>query len=369
MVKDFRSWLGNTGNKHTQTIFERCALTLASRKIDRNLQRNASKVDSTKENKKDSMEDKVGLEIDAIFLETYVMAVELNLFGEGPPLHMNGKHNSRSRGDGNRREQMFSEQYNHGEFSSICEKRIQLNPTLLELFSIGEERLKDYFNVYLKEGDLDETYRGKEDDNYVSLKSIPIFQKEVQEAKDQKIKRVTSVTYSDLNSWYTAAELVKEIHYLNRIIRSLGKTDEQEKLGKKKDQNVVKVILLREKIKHLDKEWEAKRNSEITDEVGGASEEKDVSEVLEKELENSFFTFGSYTLNDQNKEMSKKYSFIRRRYLTDDTGSNNHDDGSIHHHNELCFDDTEDDNLQSSPNIRRGTNYGDLFDLMEMDRH
>ena len=285
MVKDFRSWLGNTGNKHTQTIFERCALSLVSRMRDRDLQHEVYKAKSSN-NKNNKKKDDSGLEIDSIFLETYVMAIETNLFGDGPPRHMTSRYSSKDRGDGRRRERIFSEEYKRNEFSTICDKALNLNEELLELYSIGEKRLSDYFNSYLKKGDLDETYRGNEDENYVSLQSLPVFKKEVQDKKNLKISRVTSTLFDELNKGYTAVELVKELKYLNETIESLGLgKDQKEKRANRKDQNIIKVILLRERIKLVDKEWEARRRNEIKRQMGETDDDRGITEIIEKELQ------------------------------------------------------------------------------------
>lgn len=62
------------------------------------------------------------------------MAVNANLFGEGPPVHFqkcetNAKHT-------------LANEYVRNEFSTLCNKDEKLNLKVLKLFAIGEACLK-----------------------------------------------------------------------------------------------------------------------------------------------------------------------------------------------------------------------------------
>ena len=81
MMRDFRMWLGKTGNAHTGTLLERCAVMLGQLKRDKNIARTFLHADSANAREKEDAK----LYVNAIFCEVFVFAMEANLFGDGPP--------------------------------------------------------------------------------------------------------------------------------------------------------------------------------------------------------------------------------------------------------------------------------------------
>ena len=99
-MRDFRKWLGKTGNKFTGTLLERCALTLATRKEVLNV---AGRSGVNAGGSTESAPDEESVHVDYIFCEVFVFAMETNLFGPGPPRHCNTRGASKGRDKGRRR--------------------------------------------------------------------------------------------------------------------------------------------------------------------------------------------------------------------------------------------------------------------------
>ena len=131
MMKDFRMWLGKHGTSHTGTLLERCALTLVRRKQDRAIGRRAYTGGA-----ESLSEDKDEIEINAIFCEAFVFAMDSNFFGTGPPRHCN------RRGPCKKRDVQQSEEFTTGEdgFSTVANSMILLNKDSLKILSTGEDR-------------------------------------------------------------------------------------------------------------------------------------------------------------------------------------------------------------------------------------
>ena len=300
-------------------MFERCALTLVDRKKARDLQRKVSKVGSAgkKKDKGRDCEDNA-LEIDAIFLEVFVLATELNLFGEGPPCHMDSRRNSKNRGEScDQQKKRFSCEYLPYEFSTFYApkgQQVHLNKNLLKLVSIGEGRLRDYFEVYLKKGDLNCTYRGKDAEGYVSLKKLPTFAKDIQDDINCKKERCHSIDYKVLKT-HTNEELKQEIKCLNGIFRGLNCNGEMEKVSTSKDENIGILISLRRILKRNSDAWkdykeQQIRNIESPNDEEGLSNEV-VADILANELENVFFNLGEYR---NNATATKNFVFNATKY-------------------------------------------------------
>lgn len=80
MMRDFRMWLGKHGTSHTKTLLERCAVTLVGNKQTRASARRTYTGGGDSE-----IPSNDDVEIDLIFCEAFVHAVDCNYFGEGPP--------------------------------------------------------------------------------------------------------------------------------------------------------------------------------------------------------------------------------------------------------------------------------------------
>lgn len=366
MVKDFRSWLGNKGNKHTEAIFERCALTLVERKRVRDLQRKTSKVGSMKKDETVNENAKKELELDAIFLETFVLATELNLFGEGPPRHMDGKRSSSKRGEGEQRSRRYSRLYEENEFSSFSLQHNdgKFNVELLKLFGIGEERLKEYFRIYLKQGDLNCAYRGKDADEYVSLKRIPTFAKEISDELTMKRERCISLQYAPLKT-YTNTELIEEINFINSFFANHGMNDERRVASRNiKEENVQKLMYMRERLRLLSnskwKEYRDEQLRKVTNGDEGLSPVAEIKDVLEEQLKQPLFYFGDYGANFP--AASQLFNFERKKYINDnseeeDPQPNFEPHGTI----DMGSDDEEEFVPVQRLNGRRKTNFNGLL--------
>ena len=94
MIRDFRKWLGKTGNKFTGTLLEQCALTLGTRKDLLNV---AGRSGVNAGGSTESAPDEESVHIDYISCEVFVFAMETNLFGPGPPQHCNTRWASKGR--------------------------------------------------------------------------------------------------------------------------------------------------------------------------------------------------------------------------------------------------------------------------------
>jgi len=308
-MKDLRMWLGNAGSKHTGTLLERCALLLVQRKNQRNLEREAVKVHSTKSNEH---EDKEELYVDAVFCEVFVFATETRLFGPGEPLHCAKRTSSKERGEGEVRAFKYGPYYESGEFTSICDKKVRLNKEMLRIFSIGKGRLADYFDVFLRTGDFDDPFRPEDDENGVSLKSVKPLEEDAQHESKMKIVRSTSTKFEVLDQNYLARDLVDEIHYLNEVI---GDDGPHEEAGGTKEENIAKVIVLRLRMKAKNKEWADEREQMVEEEIERQNgQDVPIETIMEEELNNSFFMLDHFTC----EKALALHTFKRELYIEDD---------------------------------------------------
>lgn len=279
-MRDLRVWLGKTGNKHSMALLERCALTLVDRKKNRNL-------GCTNKHKGDQVEEgDVG--IDSIFCEVFVFAVDCNLFGKGPPKHFKNRSSSSKR-------DISREFTNNDEdgFATICDANEKLNKEIISIFSIGEDRLKRYFNAFTKNGKHLEPYHS-EDERHggVSLRSIKPLLKESNEFRNAQVKRSVTVKQKDIDKWYNRDELKIELEELIKYYKETidNDLDDNFKPEDTKESNIPKLIMLRKMIIKSDPNWSSTRINEIKRKmVEEDSEQEDIGTMITNELDSKLF--------------------------------------------------------------------------------
>ena len=322
-MKDLRVWLGKTGNKFTGTLLERCALSLTKRKVDRDLARSANTGGSMPY---ELDEEEIGVDVDYIFCEVFVLAIESNLFGPGEPLHMKKQGCSKDRGVGDHRTSFFAySNESDDDFSTICDVRAHLNKDSLAIYSTGVSRMSEYFNVFLKEGDLGDTYRSEDADNGgVSLKSVKPLRKDADEESDMRISRATSTKYDVINDNYDSGELDGEILYL---YDQLGDNVQQEGVSRtSKEIKIASVMKLRHEIKTLNRAWVSTRESEIYAiiESERGEQHNSIQDILKAELNNGFFRLDLY----DTEKATKLHTFKRKKYIDASDLNSDDEDGS-----------------------------------------
>ena len=326
MMRDFRKWLGKTGNKFTGTLLERCALTLATRKEVLNV---AGRSGVNAGGSTESAPDEESVHVDYIFCEVFVFAMETNLFGPGPPRHCNTRGASKGRDKGRRRggdriSRHFSNMFIAGEdgFSTICDPTAKLNRNSLRIFDIGDKRLRSYYDVYHKTGDLHDPHRTEDETNGgVSLKSVKPLSTDAEKDNRMKVERSTTTKFEVINSNYTVNELDTEITYLrDYIVTNINGqfTDDLLPPSRVKDNCVAKVIVLRNIIIGANgSDWINVRKEEITNAIeierhqGGDA--NSIERIITEELANEFYNLSSYT----DSKRFKSFSFSRVKYIAE----------------------------------------------------
>ena len=287
MMKDLRMWLGKSGTSHTGTLLERCALTLVQRKRDRATSRRAY-TGGTKSlpNNKDI------IEIDAIFCEAFVFAMDCNFFGEGPPHHCN------RRGPYVSRDMERSVNYEPGEegFSILSNKSVLVNKLLLSIFSIGDSRLRRYFEKYTKDGTFfTSSYRSEDEaaNDGVSLKTVEPLRQDAEKEMKSKIERSTSTDYKKIDLSYNKDELKIDL----QVLYNYYKDNYDQNLdnyyapnGDSKAQNICKIITLRRWVLERNPLWKEATERRIRDEWQQSQEDLAIESIMEKELQLPFLT-------------------------------------------------------------------------------
>jgi len=309
--------MGNTGNKHTCTLLECCALMLARRKEQRNLARAALMGNSATPDK--TNDDAEGIAVDYIFCEVFLFAIETNLWGPGEPRHCAKRSNSEKQGEGDRRMLNFMRCYDgeNKEFTTLCDHEKHINKNMLRIFSTGDSFMKDYFNVFMKNGALDDPHHSEDpEQGGVSLKAVKPLAEDAKEDSRMKIVRATSLEYEIIKKQYLADELKCELEYLNSLVA----TEREQPVVRTKEENIHKVIVLRMFIMNINQNWERDRRSEIEIEVALSTAEDDASinEIMENELQNEFFTLGSYS----SPKANESFNFRASKYRIDSTDIN-----------------------------------------------
>ena len=340
MMRDFRMWLGKTGNAHTGTLLERCAVMLGQLKRDKNIARTFLHADSANAREKEDAK----LYVNAIFCEVFVFAMEANLFGDGPPMHCKKRASSRQKGaDGATRASNYEEFTSGSDFSCIClgsdKKQVKLNKELLRVLNIGERRVMDYYDTYMVHGDLDDPSRSEGPDG-VSLKSVKPLKRDIENDIKSKIERTTSTKLGDIGKFYTKAELDDEIYYLNSVLLELDPCANPQRKGKLKDESQSKVFLLCLQIIELDETWVERRTAEVKEEIlrEMSGYEDSVEDIAAAEINNPFFSFTHHTTT---KKGTRMFTFKRAKYGSAD---NDCPDLEIHDGDEPSLVDENDQN-------------------------
>ena len=269
-------------------------------------------------------EEEIGVDVDYIFCEVFVLAIESNLYGPGEPLHLKKQGCSKDRGVGDHRTFFPYSNESDDDFSTICDMRAHLNKNSLAIYSTGVRRMSEYFNVFLKEGDLGDTYRSEDADNGgVSLKSVKPLRKDADEESDMRISRATSTKYDVINDNYDSGELDGEILYL---YDKLGDNVQQEGVSRIKEIKIASVMKLRHQIKTLDRAWVSTRESEINAiiESERGEQHNSIQDILNAELGNGFFRLDLY----DTEKATKLHTFKRKKYIHASDLNSDDEDGS-----------------------------------------
>ena len=307
-MKDLRMWLGKNGTVYTSTLLERCAMTLVNRKATRASGRRANKggANETSSKKDDDVE------IDVIFCEAFVHAIDSNYFGKGPP-----KHNKP--GPSCKRNNSNSEDFIPGEegYSTVGDAKKLLNKDVLKIFNIGEDRAQKYFNRFARNPDFYSCSKRseKEDDENkgVSLKTVEPLKAGAENDMRIKIKRSTSVQYEVLNkhSVYTVPDLKVDLQELLNEYKRRFDVDEGvfgPCSSDSKSALINKLIMLRQMMIAKDSDWKERRETEVRRLLERDFDRTDINRIIENELRDPFYSLqhGSDTVN-----IDHVYSFTR----------------------------------------------------------
>jgi hypothetical protein len=335
MMKDLRVWLGKTGNKHSMALLERCALTLVDRKNNRSL-------GCTNKHKGDQELEEGDVGIDAIFCEVFVFVVDCNLFGKGPPKHFKNRSSSTKRG--------ISREFTNNEdgFSTICDANEKLNKEIISIFSIGESRLKRYYNAFTKNGKHLETYRS-EDERHggVSLRSIKPLVRESKEFWISQVKRSVTVKQKDIDRWYNRFDLKMELEELIKYYKETidNNLDDNFNPGDTKESNIPKLIMLRNMIKSHVPNWSTRRMKEIEEkmEEERGAHDLDIEVMIARELNTKLFRLPAHDRYDQIHTLKRLTNSEQNDVITNDT---------------IEFGSDDDDHNMSDGNVDRRKSNG-----------
>jgi|AntRauTorckE5430_2_1112549.scaffolds.fasta_scaffold03186_3 hypothetical protein len=293
-------WMGKTGNIFTETLLERCALQLAKMKEARNLCKAAERGGSSSPDIED--DDEAGIEVDYVFCEVFVFASETNLFGPGEPLHYKKQASSKGRGESRGKGKTYG-RTDDASFSTICNEKEQLNKNSLRIYSVGNSRLKRYFDTFHKDGDIMDPYRGEINSNGgVSLKSIKPLKVDAEKDINDKVIASTSTKFNEIQKHYSnQASAHVEVTYLHEYVeQNIDETISDDLRCDSDDQvesSIAKIMVLRQLIIKHDKFWVTNRSMEIKISLEQEQGEHDqsIQEIIDTELEDDFFKLQSFT--------------------------------------------------------------------------
>ena len=297
-MRDFQMWLGKHGTAHTATLLERCAVTLVNRKEAR---ASARRLYTGGGDSEIPCNDDV--EIDMIFCEAFVHAVDCNYFGEGPPRHIKP-------GPCCNRRVSDIEEFSPGEegFSTVGDSKKVLNKEVIRIFSIGEERAQRYFRTFAAKPDFYSNPQRSEKEESgnigVSLEAIHPLKVDAQKSMKIKITGATSVKYEEIENAYKKPELVIALRSLfNEYKEKFDQQIAQHIFGPqnadKKGDLINKMIMLRKLMMDKDEEWKGREHEEVKRKHEEDEDMTDIFEIIRKELENPFYSLehGSKTVN------------------------------------------------------------------------
>ena len=307
MMKDLRMWLGKHGTKNTKTLLERCAVQLTELKRTRaTMRRNYMGGANEKTNSREDFD----VEIDIIFCEAFVYAVDCNFFGKGPPQHIKP-------GPSAKRDVTKAKPFVAGEegFSRVGDSKILLNKELLKIFSVGEARTCEYFERFAKNESFHTSSSrpesNEEGKDGVSLKTIQPLKDAAEKDMKMKIKRSTSIKYEELNKAYTIPEVKDDLQALyDKYQQEYDNGIDFELFGPQKRDNkgnlINKLIMLRNMIKRKDEKWKETTEALVKENLREAQDSATITEITHKELENPFYNliYGAKSV-----DINQKYTF------------------------------------------------------------
>ena len=232
MVKDLRMWLGKYSTLHHETLIKQVAATLNERK--------KAKAEGAKVEKNKTDENGIKqLPLDQSFFEVLLYCDETNLWGPGPIKPCKpGPYSKRQRqrasaggvtSHGDETNDDLNIVDDEHSFLSLSGK--VLNKDVLFSLSTGEERARDYFDHFLKDGDWFDPSRSE-------TKGVPLskINPEIADVEESFMKkemsRIEIVEFKKLDASYTKDELKRELKCLNDSLMEHG----HNKVTKNRDQ-------------------------------------------------------------------------------------------------------------------------------------
>ena len=341
MMKDFRTWLGKMATANPESMVARCALNMNERKKERLFGRSELKLEDSKKCGSPSKP----VELDHVYCQIVAFATDANFYGDGPLRHLRkGPLSKRNPNNNDPEEEFFP--FEEDEFSSICCKNgkpIHLNKEMLSLYSTGRERLESYFDLFLKNGDVNDPKRSEKE---VSLASIDPVMSASDREDELDLERGIATDTEIISKNYTNAQLKVEIQQLNmkhiELRETLNNTSSQfipSPTSGKKSELVAQVVILRCGLIRLNKNWKKERLQEIQArlDVRSANQSSNMRNVMEKELRNSIYTLDGATAKIESNE-NNGIEFEVKNYFTP---VENEDEGS--HQGGVTFDSGDED--------------------------
>ena len=365
MMKDFRTWLGKMASANTESMVSRCALNMNDRKKERKFGRDELKLGD--QNKKGGSKSK-SVELDHIYCQVLTFAHDANLFGDGPLRHLpkgsNSKRYAPMTACGTNPDDVVLNDafdvFEEDEFSAIvCSKPgkpIHLNKEMLSLYSTGRKRLESYFDIFLKNGDVNDPKRGEKE---ISLSAIDPIMSASDKKDELDLERAIKTDSDIISKNYTNVELKDEIKLLNEnILGLLAAMDNPPEFhpsptGGKKAELVAQVVILRSRLIRLNSNWQSERKQEIQArlDLRQTNQSSAMRDDIAKELENSIYSLDGATAKDESNENSTEFEV--KDYLTVVKNEDDEDShlGSVHFELGVGDDnDADDDDAITSPN-------------------